>query len=380
MSGRAGSGRRVAILTSVHPPFDPRIFYREAVSAAAAGFEVTVLAPGAPRTVRDGVRVAPIPAVGRGRWARPLRWPLLFVRALRMRADLYHFHDPELLPWGLLLKWTARRPVIYDSHEYFPESLESKHWIPRPLRRPASRLAAIVEREVARRLDGVVAVTEDMAERFRRVQPNSVAVMNFPPAPEEEPPPYEAREEAVVYAGLMNPERGITIVPRVAELLRRRRPEARLRLLGRLDRWPVSPELPDPSSWSRIGVDVLGVVPFPEVRSHLHRARVGWLPLDPRVPNSRRAWPIKLAEYMAAGLPIVASDLPIPARVIREFRCGIVVPGLDPEAHAEALAYLLEHPSEAAEMGRRGFEAARTRFSWEGEARKLRELYSRLVT
>ncbi len=380
MSTGAGRVPRVAVLTSVHPPFDPRIFYREAVSAAAAGFDVTVFAPGAPRTIREGVRVEPVPVLGRGRWARPLRWPILFMKALRMRADLYHFHDPELLPWGLLLKWVTRGRVVYDSHEYFPESLASKYWIPRLLRRPAARLAALAEREIARRLDGVVAVTEDMAERFRRIQPNTVAVMNFPPAPEDELPPYESREEAVIYAGLMNPERGITIVPEVAEELCRRRPGARLRLLGRLDRWPVLPGLPDPSAWSRIGVDVLGTVPFPEVRGHLLRARVGWLPLDPSVPNARRAWPIKLVEYMAAGLPIVASDLPVPARVIGEYRCGIVVPGLDARAHAEALAYLLEHQEEAAEMGRRGFEAARMRFSWEKEAQKLQALYTRLLT
>jgi len=369
----------VAVLTSVHPPFDTRVFYREARSMAAAGFRVTLLAPGAPRGEREGVRLEPLPSWG-GRAGRPLRWPVLLWKAMRLHADLYHLHDPELLPWGVLLRRLTRRPVVYDSHEYLREDIEKKHWIPGPLRRPVARFAAAVERWAARRLDAVVAVTEEMAQRFAAVQPRTVVVRNLPEAPQREPV-FEGRPPVVIHSGLMNAERGLGMLHATAAVVAARYPAARFHILGPVEWWglPAAERNRTESEWEAVGVRFLGTVPYPEVPSYLEGAAVGWLPRDPAARNNLLAWPNKLVEYMAAGLPIVASDLPTQSRVIREVGCGLVVPAMDPEAHAEAICYLLEHPEEAAAMGRRGFEAARTRFSWEGEATKLQKLYTSLL-
>src|SRR5690606_7781006 len=154
----------------------------QARSTREAGFDVLLIAPAAPAEPVEGVRFESLPSSG-GRAARPLRWPILFWKARRSNADLYHLHDPELLPWGPLLKRTTGRPVVYDSHEYLRESILSKHWIPERLRKPVSTIADRVEKWIAHRLDGVVAVTDDMADRFRRVQPNAITVRNLPPAP-----------------------------------------------------------------------------------------------------------------------------------------------------------------------------------------------------
>ena len=110
---------------------------------------------------------------------------------------MYHLHDPELLPWGLLLRAVTRRPVIYDSHEFLAESILSKHWIPVPFRRPLARLSDRMEKAIARRLDVVVVVTDEMADRFAPVQPCTVVVMNLPRFAGAPP---ERRPDAV-YAG-----------------------------------------------------------------------------------------------------------------------------------------------------------------------------------
>ncbi|HET7736988.1 MAG TPA: glycosyltransferase family 4 protein, partial [Tepidiformaceae bacterium] len=281
---------RVCVLTSVHPPLDTRVFYRQARSTRAAGFDVLLIAPDAPPEPVDGVRFESLPSVG-GRAGRPLRWPILFWKALRSKSDLDHFHDPELLPWGLLLKWVTGKPVIYDSHEYLREDILGKHWIPERIRPTVSAIADRVEKFVAGRLSAVVAVTDDMAERFRRVQRNVITVKNLPPAPDL-PDPLPERQPVVIYAGLMNVERGLDILHETARLVHDHNPKAEFHILGTVEWFGMPPgvEAQPPSYWDAVGVRFLGTVRQPEVAPLLAAASVGWLPRDPRVQNNLLAW------------------------------------------------------------------------------------------
>jgi glycosyltransferase involved in cell wall biosynthesis len=369
---------RICVLTSVHPPKDARVFYRQARSTAAAGFDVLLIAPGAPKGKEDGVRFASLPAWG-GRAARPLRWPIVFWKAIRAKADVYHFHDPELLTWGVVLKWVTRKPVIYDSHEYLREDIEGKQWIPPRLRHPVAVIADRIEKWSAGRLSAVIAVTDEMAARFERFQPRTITVKNLPVAPDAVVPP-EARDNAVAYAGLMNVERGLDILYETARLVREKVPDAEFRILGNIE-WEGMPERErnrPAAEWEASGVRFLPSVPPGEVFDIIGRARIGWLPRSPAFKNNLLAWPNKLVEYMVVALPIVASDLPLQARVVREDDCGVVVEPLAPAAHAEAIATLLVDPAEATRLGTNGRQAALQKYTWQGEARKLHTLYTAL--
>jgi glycosyltransferase involved in cell wall biosynthesis len=368
----------IAVLTSVHPPLDTRIFHREAKAARDMGARVTLFAPGAPRDPVDGIEFRSLPSWG-GRAGRPFRWPVLFWKAWRARADIYHFHDPELLAWGLLLHWVTRKPVIYDSHEYLREDIAGKHWIPAPMRGPLARFANWFEKRVAKRLSAVVAVTEEMGERFRPFQPNVVVVRNLPPATSPVATGGE-RAPVVIYAGLMNAARGLDLLFETARLVHERHPEARFEVLGALEWHGIDPSLAamPRERWRAVGVEFLGTVPFPEVAPRLAKASIGWLPRSPHDQNNLLAWPNKLVEYMAAGLPIVASDLPTQAAVIAEAGCGMVVEAISPAAHADAICYLLDNPQKARALGDAGLEASQTKFTWEADAQKLQSLYKRL--
>jgi len=368
----------VGVLTSVHPPFDTRIFHREAKTARDMGARVTLIAPGAPRGPVDGIGLRSLPTIG-GRAGRPLRWPILLWKAWRLKADLYHFHDPELLPWGLLLKWVTRKPVVYDSHEYLREDILTKHWIPAPIRGPLSRVADWLEKRISRHLSGVVAVTEDMGERFAAFQRNVAVVRNLPPAGV----PLELsddREPVVIYAGLMNVARGLDILFETARLVYERRPDARFEILGPIEWHEIDQaiERKTASEWEAVGVRFAGSVPYPEVGPRLAKAAIGWLPRSPHDLNNLLAWPNKLVEYMAAGLPIVASDLPTQAEVIAEADCGVVVEALSPSAHADAICDLLDNPEQARALGNSGLEASKSKFTWEADAQKLQSLYRQL--
>jgi len=368
---------RVAMLTSVHPPLDTRIFHREAKAVAAAGCDVIVIAPDAPEGPVDGVRFERIQSWG-GRAGRPLRWPVLFAKAVRAKADIYHFHDPELLPWGLLLRLVTGRAVIYDSHEYLRESITTKYWIPEWLRGPAARFAASVERFVAKRISAVIVVTDDMGDRFRDVQENVVTVKNLPPM--QTVPEPATREPIVVYAGLIDRDRGLDILWETAELVHARHPEARFEFYGPIEWHGLPDETVGRSAeeWASVGVRLVGRIPFDDVGPSIARGWIGWLPLNPREPNFHLAWPTKLVEYMAAGLAIVASDLPTQAGVIRESETGLVVGEFTAEAHADAICRLLEDEELRKRFQANGKEAARVRYTWETEGAKLQTLYSKL--
>jgi glycosyltransferase involved in cell wall biosynthesis len=367
------------MLTSVHPPLDARIFEREARAAAEVGLRVTIIAPGAPRGPREGVEFRSLPA-GVGRWRRPLRWPLVLWQAVRLRADIYHLHDPELLPWGLLLAAITRRPVIYDAHEFFPETITTKLWIPSPLRRPAAAIAGLIERWCAAHVAAVIAVTDELATRFRSAQPRTVVVQNFPPRRGLLTGPVEDRQPDVIYAGLMNNERGLRILLRTAQVLHAARPASWLIVVGPVE-WQGLPDerALKAEDWERAGVRFLPPVPPSEVVGHLARASVGWLPMDGSVPGKRLAWPVKLGEYAAAGLPIVASDLPIQARVIRAAGNGVIVPEYTGEAHAAAIIALLDDPARARILGEAGRRYAQDHLSWATQASRLLGLYEGLA-
>jgi glycosyltransferase involved in cell wall biosynthesis len=236
-----------------------------------------------------------------------------------------------------------------------------------------------VEKRIARQLSAVVAVTEDMGERFRRFQPNVAVVRNLPPAGA----PLDLSGErgpVVIYAGQMNVARGLDILYDTARLVHQRHPEARFEILGPIEWHEIDPDLvqKSPAEWEAVGVRFLGSVPYPEVAPRLARAAIGWLPRSPNDLNNLLAWPNKLVEYMAAGLPIVASDLPTQASVIAEADCGVVVDAVSPGAHADAICDLLDNPAMARRLGDAGLEASQTKFTWESDAQKLHTLYKQL--
>ena len=341
-------GRRIVHLTTVHRPRDVRIFHKEARALAAAGASSSVL--GLEHPVPRSRRAA-------------AGWELAR-RASGMDADAYHVHDPELLPQALWLQRTTGRPVIYDAHEYLGETARTKRWIPGPLRRPVAAIAAGVEKAAGRRLGGVVTANEDLAARFAAAGCRAVSVANSPFA-SEFATGGDPEGAIVLYVGGLGPLRGLPLMleafPQVGV------PGARLLLAG-----PGDPgDLPT-------GVEYLGVVDHSEVPGLLERASVAWIPLR-RHGNYDRAVPTKLVEAMAMGRPVVASDLPRMAAIVRSTGCGIVVPHDDPAAHAAAIRELLEDPDRARAMGEAGRRAFLEGLTFEREARALTSFYSEVL-
>ena len=366
---------RVCFLTSVHGPFDVRIFHKEAQSLAKKGYSVTIVVPYGEDTLRDGIKIKAVPVPR----MRPERMSLtlwrLFRSALKTNASLFHFHDPELIPVGMILKFLGKR-VVYDVHEDVPADILDKSWIPPSLRWPISRAAAWTEAFAARRFDAIVAATPAIAHTFPNTK--TVTVQNFPQVNihlEVETRSYRDRKPLIVYAGGISKHRGAREMIEAMALLGESAP-ARLQLAGFFDPPESQQELASEPGWSR--VDFLGWLSPPEVRELLGKSRLGLVVFHP-IENHTTAQPNKLFEYMSVGLPVVASDFPLWRSIIQETGCGILVDPIKPAAISEAIRWLLERPAEAEAMGQRGREAVRRVYNWQSEERKLVELYARLM-
>lgn len=368
---------RVAHLTTVHVPDDIRIFHKQCKTLAASGYEVVLIVPkDEPReTVIDGVRYrgVPRPKSRRDRLISSI-WKV-YRSALDENADLYHFHDPELIPVGFLLKAKGKR-VVYDVHEDIPRQIMTRHWIHPRLRSPVGRSVELLERAGSSIWDGIVAVTPTIARRFPREK--RAIIQNFP-IPEEldqgQGIPYHERGARVAYVGKLEGPRGAREMVRAMEELPANC-EARLVIAGTFEPAGLETELQGMPGWSR--VESRGWVTRRQVADLLGSSRLGLVLLHP-VENYFEAQPNKLFEYMAAGLPVVASDFPAWRTLIEQEACGLLVDPLDPKAIADAIQWLLAHSSEAQEMGRRGQAAVHRQFTWHVEGEKLNDFYARLL-
>lgn len=202
------SGRKVYILSSVHPALDIRIFHKEAGALKNAGYKVTLVAPHAKDEIREGIRIVALPKP-QSRLIRMLiiPWRVLGL-ALAENACVYHFHDPELILTGLLLKIFAGSKVIYDVHEDVELDILSKDWVPRAIRFPLAKVFNFLEKAVSRRFDYIIAATPDIKSRFEGCP--VVDVRNYPVINSiSDRSVFNGDECNLTYAGRLSEDRGI---------------------------------------------------------------------------------------------------------------------------------------------------------------------------
>lgn len=374
---------KVCMLTSVHPPFDPRILHKEAQTLVQAGYEVVLVAPHDKKSESvDGVQIMGLPRYKR-RFYRPLNWWRILRTALRQKADVYHFHDPELLPVGLLIKLLSGRPIIYDVHEHYPERILTKEWIPAWLRRVISVLFRYLENGLASFIGALVVVNDKLAERFSG-KSQVVTVANYLRIEEKacgrtmEAAYGLKRGSYLVYAGLIAGDRGISQCIQAFKALKY--DDLHLVYAGRVDE-TVPPELRAILDGSKPvpGFHYLGLLPYEAIPGLLQNALAGLLCFQP-TPNNILGTPNKLFEYMGAGIPVIASDFPFIRDVVNSVDCGILVDPTSIEEISAAVRYLLNHPDEAVKKGENGRRAVEEKYNWESEGRKLLRLYEELLS
>ncbi|MCA9286307.1 MAG: glycosyltransferase family 4 protein [Phycisphaerales bacterium] len=366
----------VVHVTSVHPWDDVRIFHRQCRSLAATGHRVSLVAARGPEpreATTHGVHVHLLRSPT-GRWDRMVRLAPALMRAARaLEPDIIHFHDPELLPFGARLPSGVR--VVYDVHEDVAEDILDKPWLPAPLRRTAARSYQLVERRCLRRIDGIVAATPYIGGLYAG---REVALaQNFPIRDDLAcgGPPHAVRSPHVVYVGGLGAARGTF---EMLEGFRRvRSPGARLLVVGDFDDAGERREIEAVAAGDP-RIEFRGRMPRPEVRTLLPTCSVG-VALYRATGNYVRSQPNKLFEYMAAGVPAVATGFPLWREFVEGSGCGVCVDPTDALAVAEAIDRLLADVQMRDRMAAAGRQAVRERYCWEHEFEAVLGLYGRLL-
>ncbi|MGE4272437.1 MAG: glycosyltransferase family 4 protein [Desulfitobacterium sp.] len=442
---------KICILTSAHPPLDGRIFYKEACSLRRAGYDVVLIAP-YPRQAQacesgsgpsfhqaeypreeivEGIRIRYVPPFST-RLQRVRNLQPIYQIAVEEHADLYHFHDPDLIWTGLTLQKKLGKPVIYDVHEYYADSLKTRYWLPARLRKTAAAVFERLEKGAARRFAGIMTVNHHMEGLFKQYNPVGASLFNFPlqeqfqferpvskfqgceiksdssmqrifeevaeGVDEEAREGYDSSEGSgastnsdcsgtftgsvapvILYLGGINRERGLEVILEAMPLVREKHPDAVCKLVGPLELGGISEKYLPMESWLEKGnIQVLGKVPYSQVPGILRDSHIALVPLLPTL-NYTKAIPVKLIEYMAAGLPVVGSRFGYIEQILSEDECGRLAEPGDPQSLAQEICTLIENPALALQYAQNGWDAFHEKYSWESEEKKLLVVYEQVL-
>lgn len=368
--------KTVAHITTVHHPRDPRIFYKQLQTLQRAGYNVQFVAPESGSGPVDGISIVGISSLAQDRaasyWRRFRAQPEVFWRAWQCRADLYHIHDPELLPLAYLLHLARGVPVVYDMHEDFASQGGVRGRFIRMMETWAfSWLQHVILAETSyREIISEEPVEATLIANYARSSSHQVKEDN-------EPPKAPSR---LLYTGTVADERGLGTMLDVMEQVRERGRPERLRMVGVCHRSGERTtalrrlrRLDGTASWVGDGA----YVDATEMPPHYRWADVGLVLCRP-TPNLRRSLPTKFFEYLQYGLPILCTDVPLWRDFVERHACGTVVPANDSDAVLDVLLRWRNEPERYRSYAENA-RAAASQYRWEEMGGRLSALYDRLL-
>lgn len=368
--------KKVVHLTSAHKRYDQRILWRECCSLQEHGYNVTLIVNDDQEneTLENGVRILSTGFVPKGRWQRMTEGvKRVYELGIVQDADIYHLHDAELLTVALKLKKRGKK-VIFDSHEFYGEQIKTRRYIPAAARSLVAKSYHVYETYVCKRADGVVvpalyAGRETFLGRAKRI----AHVNNYPRQSEYgniNIPVYTERK-GICYSGGLSETRGITALVdagKAADVL--------VVLAGKFSSPTYKKDIFEKASSG--GIEYLGFIENQEQLFALYsRCAVGaGLLIDSGQYGKLEGLPTKVYEYMAMEMPVLISDFPYHRKLIQKYQFGLTANPSDEVAIAEKIKWLINHPKEAEEMGKKGKRLLEDRFTWErGAEPELLRLY-----
>ena len=363
--------KKVCHLTSVHSRYDGRIFRKECTSLAEAAYSVSlIVADGKGNEINNNITIYDV-GKNKGRINRFIITTRKIKKlGIKLNNDIYHFHDPELLFVGLLLKKLGKK-VIFDMHENVPADIAEKLYVPKFLRKILSFLYEIIEIYAVKRLDAIISTRKSINDRIKKYNDKIVLITNFPIL-EKSIQKKDNEKKSICFAGVVVPNwQHVNIIKAIEK-----KENMEYNLAGSINK-NYKKQLEDLNGWKK--VNYLGQIPFSQVQELYKKAYIGiaiYIYCKNMDGNYGNLANTKLFEYMNWGIPIICTDFTLWKKIIEEEeKCGICVNPYDINAIASAIEYLINNPKIAKQMGDNGRKAAINKYNWKTQENKLLNLY-----
>jgi len=363
--------KRICHLTSVHSRNDTRIFYKECDSLKNKFTVYLIVSDGIGNAEINNINIIDVGKHKGNRISRMFNVSRLILKAAKeLNCDLYHFHDPELIPIGLRLLRNGKK-VIYDVHEDVPLDILYKNYINKYLKPILSKCYRIFEHYAAKKFTAIITSTPFIRDRFLAINKNTIDIKNYPILNELfETQAWDKKDNEICYLGSITSVRGLYETVKAIEYT-----NCKIHLAGLFDDIKYKETVMNLTGWEK--VIYYGYVDRNKTKEILSSSKIGMVVLHP-IATFIDSLAIKMFEYMSAGIPVIASNFPLWKDIIEKNNCGICVDPLNINDIAKVINYLINNDEIARKMGENGRRAVEEKYNWESEAKVLIDLYTKI--
>lgn len=379
---------KICMLSTGHDPLDDRIYYKETLSLAKRYPSIILVMPGNESDFTDQNDIEFLPLQNTGSLlSRLLAIPKAIKTIAKIKPQICHFHDYELIFALPFLKLFTTCKTIYDVHEVYPEMVNESEKLPRILTRHLAKFVNVSEKMLSRLADCIVTSDENISERFYNVHPHVTTLFNYPRLsmfiPDEAKViqlqnQYQGRTP-IIYHGSISEKRGLYQMIGAMEILRRKRSDIILLIVGGMESDLFRRTKEKIREKGLEGdLELIGWVPHKEIVNYITISKLGLVPFLP-TEKFKKNIPIKQFEYMACGVPVLGADLPPISSYIRAANCGKVYDSDSVEALAFGVINILQDELEWRKMAEAGKKAIKELWNWDQMEKKLFDVYEKLL-
>lgn len=370
---------KICMLTTAHSPLDDRIFYKETISLKKISSDIVVIAPFDKETYEEnGIRIVGVKR-SKTLYERYKLVDKVIEKAIEEKADVYHFHDFEiLLKVFKIKKYLPNSKIIYDVHEYYPDMIRMSKKIPAFLKPFGTIYVNKIEERAARRFDYIITTDDYNKDRFRKLNKNVDVIYNFSEFTIKENVNI-TKEYDVIYQGGISVERGAINLVKAISIAQKKKEDIKMIFVGTFDDAETENSVLNYIKENKLenNIKYLGRVHHNEVENYIRKSRMGVVAFLP-FPRYAKNIPIKQFEYMSCGIPVIGGYLPSVKRFVIAYNSGIIVDPTSPEDIANAILKILNNPNLEYELGQNGVRAVNEEYNWGNMENKLLGIYKKL--
>ncbi|UJW59231.1 glycosyltransferase [Bacillus sp. A116_S68] len=367
---------KIAHITTVHHPLDPRIYFKQCRSLAREGYVVYYLAPEAKGYVEEG-DITPVTLKKRkNRLFRMLFSTIeAYKKTKEIKCDIVHIHDPELL-WVAWILHKQNVKIIFDIHEDYESSILQKGYLPKYLRKVLAKVYKKIEKIFIKSFHLILA-----EKYYKEKYPSGQCILNYPLIkyePEQIRSVPNTAEKNLIYTGNITINRGAlnhSIVPLIKS-------ELKVYLYGKCNE-DLAKKMIEKSGSASNNLIIKGIGEFVSKElideAYISKQWLAGLALFPEDEHYKKKELTKFFEYMQHGIPIICSNFTVWKEFINQHQCGLVVDPNNKNQIKQAIEYLINNPEEAYEMGINGKNAVMNELNWKTEENKLFDFYKQIL-